>query len=389
MNALMGYVEFLCDPEATPEDRVRFGETIRKSSEHLLTILNDILDISRIEASRLVINRADVSPFDLAREVLALLAPQASERDLGLVLEVPRPIPQVIETDLVRARQVLINLVGNAIKFTPEGSVRVVVRLDEHELSDHRYLCIDVIDTGIGIPAEKLQQIFEPFSQADSSSTRRYGGTGLGLTISKRLALLLGGDILVQSEPGKGSTFTLQLYAGELRRAALRTYTSEECQIAFPRVPPGPSEAAGTLTARILVVEDVELNQRLLAAVLRRAGATVDLADDGKQGMALALEEFRRGAPHDLVLMDMQMPVMDGYEAARALRAAGYTRPIIALTAHAMSTDRDKCLEAGCTDYETKPIQRERLLATCRRLLAMEKPPAPFPNPPGSSVSKG
>jgi CheY-like chemotaxis protein len=387
MNALLGYVELLCDPEATPEERARFGETIRKSSDHLLTILNDILDISRIEASRLVINRADVSPFDLAREVLALLASQASERDLGLVLEVPRPIPEVIETDLVRARQILINLIGNAIKFTPAGTVKLVLRLDEHELSDHRYLCFDVIDTGIGIPADKQQQIFEPFSQVDGSSTRRYGGTGLGLTISKRLALLLGGDIHVQSELGKGSTFTLQLYAGELRRAALRRYSGEECQITLPSSPPSPPEPV-KLSARILVVEDVELNQRLLAAVLRRAGATVDLVEDGQQGVAFALEEARRGAPHDLVLMDMQMPVMDGYEAARALRAAGYTRPIIALTAHAMSTDRDKCLAAGCTDYETKPIQRERLLATCRRLLATERPAAPFPNSPSSGVSK-
>jgi CheY-like chemotaxis protein len=334
-----------------------------------------------------VINRADVSPFDLAREVLALLASQASERDLGLVLEVPRPIPEVIETDLVRARQILINLIGNAIKFTPAGTVKLVLRLDEHELSDHRYLCFDVIDTGIGIPADKQQQIFEPFSQVDGSSTRRYGGTGLGLTISKRLALLLGGDIHVQSELGKGSTFTLQLYAGELRRAALRRYSGEECQITLPSSPPGASEPS-TLSARILVVEDVELNQRLLAAVLRRAGATVDLAEDGKQGVAFALEEARRGAPHDLVLMDMQMPVMDGYEAARALRSAGYTRPIIALTAHAMSTDRDKCLAAGCTDYETKPIQRERLLATCRRLLATERPPPALPSSGGSEARK-
>jgi len=387
MNALLGYVEFLCDPQASAEERERYGETIRRSSEHLLTILNDILDISRIEASRLVINRADVSPFDLGRDVLALLETQASQRDIDLVLEVPRPIPEVIETDLVRARQVLINLVGNAIKFTPSGSVKLVLRLDDHELSDHRYLCFDVIDTGIGIAAQKIQEIFEPFSQADGSSTRRYGGTGLGLTISKRLALLLGGDILVQSELGKGSTFTFQLYAGELRRASLRKYTVEECHVALASPPPAPPDA-GTLSARILVVEDVELNQRLLAAVLRRAGATVDLADDGKQGLAFALEEARRGAPHDLILMDMQMPVMDGYEAARALRAAGYTRPIIALTAHAMSTDRDKCLAAGCTDYETKPIQRDRLLATCRRLLATEKPPPALPSSGGSEAKK-
>jgi signal transduction histidine kinase/AmiR/NasT family two-component response regulator len=378
MNALLGYVEFLCDPQATAEERAHYGDTVKRSSEHLLTILNDILDISRIEASRLVVNRADVSPFGLAREVLTLLAPQAGERDLELSLEVPDPIPEVIETDLVRARQVLLNLVANAVKFTPTGSVRLVLRLDEHEASDHRYLCFDVIDTGIGIPSDKLQQIFEPFSQVDGSSKRRYGGTGLGLTIAKRLALLLGGDVQVNSVPGRGSTFTFQLYAGELRRAALRKYEPGECRLAFEAEQPR-AETPVTLSARLLVVEDVELNQRLLAAVLRRAGATVDLAGDGKEGFDLVLAAERRGEPYDLVLMDMQMPVMDGYEATRALRAAGYARPVIALTAHAMTTDRDKCIEAGCTDYETKPIQRERLLATCRRLLESERAGSALP----------
>jgi signal transduction histidine kinase len=380
MNALLGYVDLLTDTEATEEERERYGETIKRSSDHLLTILNDILDISRIEASRLVINHADVSPFMLVHDVLTLLATEASERDLSLVLEVPRPIPEVIETDLVRARQVLLNLVGNALKFTPAGTVRVVLRLDENEASDHRYLCFDVIDTGIGIPRGKLEQIFEPFSQGDGSSTRRYGGTGLGLTISKRLAVLLGGDVEVTSAPGEGSTFTLRLYAGELRRAALRKYTSDECLVRVGAPRKRRSEPLPQLAAHVLIVEDVELNQRLLAAMLRRAGASVELADDGKQGMELALAAERLGSPFDLVVMDMQMPVMDGYEAARALRAAGYERPIVALTAHAMSTDREKCLEAGCTSYETKPVQRERLLATCQRLIASERPRPPFPS---------
>jgi signal transduction histidine kinase len=382
MNALLGYVEFLCDPEAGPDERARYGDTIKRSSEHLLTILNDILDISRIEASRLVINRADVKPLDLAREVLTLLAPQAGERDLALALEIPQPIPEVIETDLVRARQVLLNLVGNALKFTPKGGVRLVVHLDEHEASDHRYLCFDVVDTGIGIAPEKLQQVFEPFSQVDGSSTRRYGGTGLGLTISKRLALLMGGDVEVRSLPGQGSTFTLRLYAGELRRAALRQYTPEECRLVAGE--PRASEPEARVGGRVLVVEDVELNQKLLAAILRRAGAAVELAEHGRVGLELALAAERRGEPFDLVLMDMQMPVMDGYEATRALRAAGFTRPIVALTAHAMSTDRALCLAAGCSDYATKPIQRAQLLATCRRLLLGERAPAPLPAAPSA-----
>jgi len=379
MNALLGYVELLCDPSAVPEERARYAETIKNSSDHLLTILNDILDISRIEASRLVVNHADVSPFELAREVLALLAPQASERDLALSLEVPLPIPEVIETDLVRARQILLNLVGNALKFTPQGSVRLVLRLDEHEQADHRYLCFDVIDTGIGISDKELARVFDPFGQADGSSTRRYGGTGLGLTISKRLALLLGGDVVVWSKPGEGSLFSLRLYAGELRRAALRKYSSEECRLALETPRERAAVALPTLNGRLLVVEDVELNQRVLAAFLRRAGATVELAADGREGLERAQAAEREGKPYDLVLMDMQMPVMDGYEATRALRAAGYPRPIVAMTAHAMVTDREKCLAAGCSAYETKPIQRERLLTTCARLLAGERAQAALP----------
>ena len=378
MNALLGYIDLLCDPDATEDERAKYGETIRRSSDHLLTILNDILDISRIEASRLVINSADISPFGLAKEVLLLMMTQASERDLELVLEVPGAIPEVIETDLVRTRQILLNLVGNAIKFTHSGGVKLVLRLDEHEASDHRYLLFEVVDTGIGIPADKLEQIFEPFSQADTSSTRRYGGTGLGLTISKRLAILLGGDIAVTSVLGRGSTFTLRLYAGELRRAALRPYSNEECRLEPTVATLRDDVSPARLSGRILVVEDVELNQRLMAALLRRAGATVDLADDGRQGMERALAAEAAGEPYDLVLMDMQMPVMDGYDAVRALRAAGFQRPILALTALAMTTDRVRCLDAGCNDYETKPVQRERLIATCHRLIRGE-PPAPLP----------
>jgi signal transduction histidine kinase len=378
MNALLGYVELLCDPAAASDERARYAETIKNSSDHLLTILNDILDISRIEASRLVVNHADISPFELAREVLLLLAPQAGERDLALALEIPRPIPEVIETDLVRARQILLNLVGNALKFTPQGGVRLVVRLDEHEHSDHRYLCFDVIDTGIGIAPRELGKIFEPFSQADGSSTRRYGGTGLGLTISKRLALLLGGDVEAQSEPGQGSTFTLRLYAGELRRAALRKYSSEECRLAL-ETPKVRALEFPSVHGKLLVVEDVELNQRVLAAFLRRAGASVETAADGREGLERALAAEKAGQPYDLVLMDMQMPVMDGYEATRRLRAAGFVRPIVAMTAHAMVTDREKCLAAGCSAYETKPIQRERLLTTCQHLLAGERVAAPLP----------
>ncbi len=379
MNALLGYIDLLCDAQSTGAERAQYGETIKKSGEHLLTILNDILDLSRIEASRLAINATDFSPVELASEVVSLMQAQACERDIGLRLEVQGLVPEVIESDLVRVRQILINLVGNAVKFTHKGGVKLVVRLDSNDAMEHRYLYFDVIDTGIGVPREKLELIFEPFNQADTSMTREYGGTGLGLTIAKRLALLLGGDIEVLSEVDKGSRFSLRLYAGELRPATLRSYEHNESK-PNPKLSNGAGPQVGTdMSLRCLVVEDVKFNQLLMGALLRRAGATVVLAGDGKEGVERALEAESKGEPFDLVLMDMQMPIMDGYEATRRLRAAGFSRPILALTAHAMEGDRAKCLQAGCTEYITKPLDRARLLSVCRRLVDLERARAALP----------
>jgi len=310
---------------------------------------------------------------------------QASERDLHLRLEAPHPIPEVIEGDLVRVRQILLNLINNAIKFTPSGSVVVSLRLDDNDESDHRYLCLDVIDTGIGIPEEKLETIFDPFSQADTSSTRLYGGTGLGLTIAKRLALLLGGDLEVESKEGRGSRFTLRLYAGELKRASLRQYTTAECSFDRDGHELAVDADSIRLEGRVLVVEDVKFNQLLLGAVLRKAGAKVVLAGDGREGYERTLEAEASGEPFDLILMDMQMPVMDGYEATAKLRAEGYNRPILALTAHAMTGDREKCLEVGCTDYATKPLERPKLLALCQRLMELDRVSGALPSRPDSS----
>lgn len=378
MNAILGYVDLLCDSGATEEERHKYTKTIRYSSDHLLAILNDVLDISRIEASRLVVNAADFEPFELVREVAALMVGQASKKDLNLTIEVPRPIPEVIESDLVRVRQILLNLVGNAIKFTRRGQIKIVVHLDELDESDHRYLCFDVIDTGIGIAEEKLTDIFDAFNQGDNSSTRRFGGTGLGLTISKRLALLLGGDIGVESEVGQGTRFTLRLYAGELIQGALRQYTPSEC-MKFQGVQLKPIENLN-LDAHVLLVEDVVLNRRLMTALLRKAGAEVEEAENGRDCLDKALAAHRAGRPHDLILMDMQMPVMDGYEATRALREAGCVKPILALTAHAMAGDRERCLEVGCSEYATKPVDRDKLLRICDMLLEKVDPPGALPS---------
>ena len=382
MNALLGYVDLMCDPTATLEDRQNYGRTVRRSGEHLLVILNDLLDVSRIEASRIVINNVDLNPFEVVHEVACLMRSEAGEHDLEIQFEVEGKIPQVIEGDMVRMRQILINLIGNAIKFTEKGEVRLVLRLDENFASDHRYLCVDVIDTGIGIEPDKLENIFEPFQQADSSTTRAHGGTGLGLTISKNLAVLLGGSLEATSELGIGSTFTLQLYAGELGRALLKEYSQEECSL--DTLPSGLKQTVQVaeevlLEGRVLIVEDVKLNRVLLGAMLRRSGATVEMACDGKEGSEMALKENVAGRPYDLILMDMQMPVMDGYDATRYLRKHGYCGPIVALTAHAMGEDREKCIATGCDDYATKPIDKLRLLNICREQITLDRSAAPMP----------
>ena len=382
MNALLGYVDLMCDPTAGLEDRQNYGRTVRRSGEHLLVILNDLLDVSRIEASRIVINNADMNPFEVVHEVACLMRSEAGEHDLEINFEVQGEIPMVIESDMVRMRQILINMIGNAIKFTEKGEIKLVLRLDNNFASDHRYLCVDVIDTGIGIEPDKLKNIFEPFQQADSSSTRVHGGTGLGLTISKNLAVLLGGSLEASSELGIGSTFTLQLYAGELGRALLKSYTPKDCSLDV--LPSGLKQEVQQmedvlLEGRVLIVEDVKLNRVLLGAMLRRCGATVEMACDGKEGSELALKEHAAGNPYDLILMDMQMPVMDGYDATGHLRKQGYVGPIVALTAHAMGDDRDKCIAAGCDDYATKPIDKLRLLNICRDQITLDRSAAPMP----------
>ena len=389
MNALLGYIDLLCDPGISSDDAQKFGRTIRQSGEHLLTILNDILDISQIEASRMVVNNSDFDPFELAKEVVLLMAAQASEKDLRLELVVPDPIPGVIESDKVRVRQVLLNLLGNAIKFTDSGFVKLVLRLDEVPEAEHRFLYFDVVDSGPGIAAEHQKQIFEAFSQVDASTTRTAGGTGLGLAICRRVATMLGGGVGMESAEGEGSTFSLKLPAGALRAAALRTVTRAECELQteFEETSAPPPEA-GEFHGRVLLVEDVRFNQALVKALLTKAGAEVEIADNGLVGCERAWDAEREGRPFDIVLMDMQMPVLDGYEATRRLRAEGYTRPIVALTAHAMKEDREICLAAGCTDYATKPLDRRLLLEMCRRLASAE-PQAPLPAPSSSTPVEG
>lgn len=365
MTAILGYVDVLSDGCARkcPLSHAGIGDpldVIRRNANHLLTLIDDILDLSKIDAGRFAVESTACSPSTIIAEVASLMRVRATGKGLTLEVEYNGALPEHIQSDPTRLRQILINLVGNAIKFTEVGGVRVVTSLQNAE-QESPMLRVEVIDTGIGISEETLGRLFSPFTQADTSTIRRFGGTGLGLTISKRLAQLLGGDIGVVSTPGGGSTFTLRVPTGRLDGVRL---TSDYSEVVGHRTSETSNQGRRVLPAgcRLLLAEDGPDNQRLIAHLLRTAGADVTLAENGQIALELALAAQQAGNPCDVILMDIQMPVMDGYEATRQLRAAGYTRPIIALTAHAMMEDRQRCLDAGCDDYASKPINRIRLL---------------------------
>ncbi|MDB5302750.1 MAG: rpfC 3 [Phycisphaerales bacterium] len=356
MNAILGFAEVLRRGyEESEADRQEYLDTIHSSGQHLLELINDILDLSKIEAGRLEIERSRCSPHQVLSEVVAVLSIRARQKELTLDFKWDGPAPETIETDPTRFRQVLTNLVGNAIKFTETGSVRLVARL--LPAGDTPMLAVDVIDTGIGLKPESLSRIFQPFAQADTSITRRFGGTGLGLSISQQIASALGGELSVNSEYGKGSVFTLKIMTGPL--VGVRIAEPQAIASAAPAkqhdVGPG-FQLTGT---HVLLVEDGVSNRKLISLVLQRAGATLESAADGREGVEAAL----RGG-FDVILMDMQMPVMDGYTAVRLLRDKGVMTPIIALTAHAMQGDEEKCRAAGCSGFLTKPIDVDRLVRT-------------------------
>ncbi|MBN1911790.1 MAG: response regulator [Pirellulales bacterium] len=395
MTAILGYIDLLvegCPPECPKRtDQIESHvQTISRNASYLLQIINDILDLSKIETGKLEVEQLKTSPFDLLDEVQELMQVRADEKKIPLLFEQEGPLPETIQTDPTRLRQILVNLVGNAIKFTKEGRVRVVSRF-VHEESDEKqtpddkktpddkqapgadYLEIDVLDTGIGMNARQVKHLFEPFTQADTSTTRRFGGTGLGLAISKNLAERLGGSITVQSKQGKGSRFRVRIATGPLGGVKMCLHRQRDKEASCPAhqttAPPDNSDPP-KLAGRILLAEDGPDNQRLIRLILTKAGADVTLAENGRVAVERAITAAQAGKPFDLIFMDMQMPVMDGYAATASLRGQGYAGPIVALTAHAMASDRDRCMEAGCDDYATKPIDRQALLATAAHFLA-------------------
>ena len=364
MTAILGYADNMLEPDQTLSDRQDALRIIRRNARHLLELLNDILDISKIEADKMTVETMVADLPALISDVVSLMRPRAMEKVLSFDLEVRCAVPSKIRTDPLRLRQVLINLLGNAVKFTRKGGVRLTVGLEQKDGAN--VMRFDVADSGIGIAPEQMMRLFQPFSQADDSMTRRFGGTGLGLAISKRLAFLLGGDVTAQSDPDRGSTFTLTVNVGDLRGAQMIEGLTEAM---LPRPEGLPIASRQILSARILLVEDGIDNQRLISMHLRKAGAEVSVAENGRIGVDAVLGAEAAGKAFDLVLMDMQMPELDGYGATSELRRKGQTLPVVALTAHAMAEDRGKCLAAGCTDYLSKPVEKGLLLRTIARYL--------------------
>jgi signal transduction histidine kinase/CheY-like chemotaxis protein len=417
MNALLGFTEiltqrmFLTCGQEEREESEGILEIIRKSGNDLLTIINNILDFSKIEANQLQLEFVSLSIKQVIEDVWQVEKPNITMKGLDFSVRYKEPIPELILGDPVRLQQILILLIDNAIKFTQAGKIEIYCQTlfsdnenHLHELpkkskepedtsrfcADLSIIRIDVIDTGIGISPEQMDSLFQPFTQADNSSTRNFGGTGLGLSIAKRLALLMDGNITVTSTPQNGSKFslTLQVYSppkddsavlleqrlGELNAddpaldSESETKTPETLN-SDPKTEIFDAKEKPLQGVRILLVEDMPINQLVISTQLSNAGAKVEITGNGELSIKKITEDIDNGLFFDIVLMDMQMPVMDGYEATKILRLQGYNRPIIAVTAHALTGDREKTIEVGCDDYISKPVDRKVLIDTIKKHL--------------------
>ncbi len=368
MTAILGYADLLdTDGELmrNPAESSLAIRAIRTNARHLLSIINDILDMSKIEAGRMTVERIDTNPAQIVEEIASLMMPRIQDKDIELRILYETPIPARIQSDPIRLRQILLNITGNAIKFTEAGAVTIHVSCDPAA----GRMRFRVADTGVGMTPEQRDRIarFEAFTQADGSTTRRFGGSGLGLRISSSLTAMLGGAIAIDSERGVGSVFTIEIPTGDLNSVEMVTpermpFQADDHTSAPPE--PAPAGTRPLDGLRILLAEDGPDNQRLIAYHLKKAGAEVIIAENGLIAVE-AVEHAGFDEPPHVVLMDMQMPELDGYGATRRLRRAGYAMPILALTAHAMAGDREKCLDAGCDDYLTKPIDSAALIAAC------------------------
>jgi signal transduction histidine kinase/AmiR/NasT family two-component response regulator/HPt (histidine-containing phosphotransfer) domain-containing protein len=357
MNSVIGFSDILFEENITKEQKEYIG-FIRQSAKSLMQIINDILDFSKIEAGKLEIKAEECDINQILESIGSVFNIQAQEKGLKFKILLGDKLPSTIYTDSGRLRQCLVNIVNNAIKFTEKGYVHLTASSEDRNSQPH--IRFDVEDTGIGIPLEMQQEVFKSFTQADGGTSRKYGGTGLGLAITKYLADLLGGEITLTSKEGKGSLFSLVIPVcmGMTRQPTL------DVNNGYPVSTGNEAKEPSELSGHILIAEDVETNRKLVNFLLKRMGLETTTVTDGKEAVQKALEHG-----YDLILMDIQMPCMNGYEATKALRKAGIQTPIIALTAYAMKGDDQKCIEAGCDDYLPKPVDRQQLLEKLRKFL--------------------
>jgi len=358
LTAILGFSEILAGHDIPDTQRLNILDIIRRNGHLLLNIINDILDLSKVEAGKLDIELTNMALLRIVSDTKALLGLRAAEKGVKLTITSDSQIPSVIRTDPLRLRQILLNVIGNAIKFTEKGSVDVSIGLIPGANGTTK-LAFTVKDTGIGIQKDQVERIFAPFSQADPSTTRKFGGTGLGLSLSKNLAKLLGGDVILQESTSHGSVFLVTIEPGTVEANSAHSWdlTPES----FINTSPGIN-APNFENLSILLVEDSLDNQIIVSYFLQDTGASVVTANNGREGLAKAL-----AGKFDVVLMDLQMPEMDGYVAVKELRRQGYTRPIVALSAYSMDEDRRRCLDVGFNSHLSKPIDRDLLLQTISR----------------------
>lgn len=355
LGAVLGYAELLKMPDQSSEDRENFATAIASNGQVLLKLVDEILDLAKVEAEKIEVQRVRMSLAQLIFDLRAVHVNRALDKSITLVMTGEGALPRYIDSDPIRLKQILNNIIGNALKFTDHGSVEVHFRFERFGLTNR--IRILVKDSGCGIADKDAARLFQPFMQVDSSSKRQYGGTGLGLVISRQLAKLLGGDVvLVDSKVGVGSTFAITIDVGPVDASDLLDHNIV-LNNQLIETPPKSITSSRLDDVNVLVVDDAIDNRNLIRRMLNLAGAKVQLAENGEEAIEKAL-----GESFDVILMDLQMPGMDGYEATTLLRSRGYKRPIIALTAHTMKEDMKRCMEVGFDQHLRKPVDREGLL---------------------------
>ena len=375
LGVILGYAEMLGQTQTSDADREEYAHTIKRNGEHLLHLINDILDVSKVESGVMALEAQTVNLSELMGEICTQFDIQARSRGIQLIVKISSKIPVTITTDETRVKQVLVNIIGNALKFTEKGQVLIDISYRSLPSLAHPELVFLIQDTGCGIAVESQQKIFQPFTQAEAYITRRYGGTGLGLSLARNIAQILGGDVrLVWSELGKGSAFELTIDPGEVQDYMLVD------QLILRKTLPSTKDQSRLDGVRVLLVDDFEDNRLLYTHLLSKLGAHVELAADGNEAVTKAMN-----TPYDIILMDVQMPIMNGYEATSILRAQGYEKPVIALTAHAMKGELERCMNAGCSGYLSKPISTHDLIQCIVEHRPSSITPAEDPSPASSS----